>query len=52
MLRRAIHPLVNASQRPLANADARIEDASTRRLLVVVSGVARLTYHADRQTKA
>ena len=45
MLSRAIQALVNASQRPLANADARIEDASTRRLPVVVSGVARPDQH-------
>jgi hypothetical protein len=38
--------------RPLAITAAIAEDDSTRGAPLVVNGVARQTYHAERQTKA
>ena len=40
------------TNRPLATTAPIAEEASTRAALLVVNGVARQMYQADRQTKA
>src|SRR5262245_43360536 len=48
----AIQTRASASHTAAATVVARAEDATTRAIPLVRSGVARQTYQADRQTKA
>src|SRR5712692_1894351 len=52
VLSTATHTRARPSQRPLAIDAARPDDPSIRKRLLVLIGVARLTYHAERQANA